>query len=339
MILPVFSLFFLFSLLFLSGKCKDNRKTLYVILLFIWLVLALIATFRPFDMPDRENYIDIWYGNGTERYEIGFTTIVDLLQIFTKNEYAFLFVFAALSIALKMIAIYRITSFIWASLLIYTANIFILHDMIQIRCAIASGLLLWAVYYLVNRRAISFLVISIVAFLFHYSSIVIFPLWFLSINRSDKYFYMALIAFAYIVGGIVPISDLMQYIPIEGLQNLWRMYEQTLGDEVNVFNAVQLGRVTICLLLLYFIDRISIYNKYAILLVKIYAISIAALVLFSSVPVIAFRVSELYQVVEVVLIPMAVYAIKGYVFFKRTLVIIVGLAFLLMNTFYLGILK
>ena len=161
MILPVFSLFFLFSLLFLSGKCKDNRKTLYVILLFIWLVLALIATFRPFDMPDRENYIDIWYGNGTERYEIGFTTIVDLLQIFTKNEYAFLFVFAALSIALKMIAIYRITSFIWASLLIYTANIFILHDMIQIRCAIASGLLLWAVYYLVNRRAISFLCVVI----------------------------------------------------------------------------------------------------------------------------------------------------------------------------------
>ena len=150
---------------------------------------------------------------------------------------------------------------------------------------------------------------------------------------------MALIAFAYIVGGIVPISDLMQYIPIEGLQNLWMMYEHTLGDEVNIFNAVQLGRVTICLLLLYFIDRISIYNKYAILLVKIYAISIAALVLFSSVPVIAFRVSELYQVVEVVLIPMAVYAINGYVFFKRTLVIIVGLAFLLMNTFYLEILK
>lgn len=72
---------------------------------------------------------------------------------------------------------------------------------------------------------------------------------------------------------------------------------------------------------------------------KIYAISIVTLVLFSSVPVIAFRVSELYQVVEIVLIPMAMYALRGNVYFKRTILFIIGLAFLFMNIFYLELLK
>ena len=72
---------------------------------------------------------------------------------------------------------------------------------------------------------------------------------------------------------------------------------------------------------------------------KIYAISIAVLVLFSSVPVIAFRVSELYQIVEIVLIPMITYSIDGKIFLKRMAVWIIGLSFLLMNIYYSELLK
>ena len=41
----------------------------------------------------------------------------------------------------------------------------------------------------------------------------------------------------------------------------------------------------------------------AVLWVKMYAISIASLVLLSDVPVMSFRISELYQIVEILLIP------------------------------------
>ncbi len=338
MVLPVSVLFSVFSILFFVSKRGQRVKSLLFPLLLIWLALALIATFRPEDMPDMENYLWFWNGWGGERFEIGFATITDALQRITTNKYWFLFVFAALSIALKITAICRISPLIWASLLIYIANVFILHDMIQMRAAVASGLLLHAVYYLGNRDSKRFLITSGIAFLFHYSSLIILPLWFLNTKRSYKYFYIGLIALAYIVGGVLPVANWMQHLPLEGLQNLWAMYENREG-EVNIFNTVQLGRTAICVFLLLFIDKVSAYNKYAVLIVKIYAISIAVLVLFSSVPVIAFRVSELYQVVEIALIPMVVYAVRDNVLLKRIAVFAIGLAFLLMNVFYLEYLK
>lgn len=339
MVLPVSVLFSVFSILFFVSKREQRAKSLLFPLLLIWLALALIATFRPEDMADRGNYIAFWQGWGGERFEVGFAAITQLLRRITANEYGFLFTFAALSIALKLSAIYRITPLIWSSLLIYIVNIFILHDMIQMRCAIASGLLLHVVYYLGNRDSKRFLLTSAVALLFHYSAIIFLPLWLLSVERSYKYFYIGLIVLSYVVGGVLPIANLLQYLPIEGVQNLWAMYEYTVGDEINIFNAMQLGRIAICVFLLLFIDKISLYNKYAILMAKIYAISLASLVLFSSVPVIAFRVSELYQVVEIVLIPMIAYAFNGKVLLKRMAVWVIGLSFLLMNIYYLEFLK
>lgn len=339
MVLPVFIFFFLFSSFFFVNKQNQSYLRLKTSLLFITLILTLIATFRPDSMADRQNYLDSWNGYGGERFELGFVTIADLIRRISSNEYWFLFVFAFLSVGLKIWAICRISPLIWASLLIYVSNLFILHDMIQMRCAIASGLLLHAVYFLVNRDTKRFLLVFVTAFLFHYSSLIILPLWFLSINRSYKYCYIGLIIVAYILGPVFPIESFIQTIPIEGIQSLWAMYENTIDGDVNIFNAIQLGRIAICVFLLLNIDRISCYNKYAILLVKIYAVSIASLVLFSRVPVIAFRVSELYQIVEIVLIPMILYAFPGKVLLKRMAVFVIGLSFLLMNVFFLEHLK
>lgn len=337
MIIPVVLLFCLFSCLFINGKREQRLKTIQLVL--VWLTLAIIATFRPANMADRQNYLDFWNGYGGERFEFGFTAITEFLRVFFSNDYCFLFFFACLSIGLKIWAIRKISSLIWASLLIYIGNIFILHDMIQMRCAIASGLLLHAVYYLGTRNTKFFLVTFLIAFLFHYSSLIILPLWFLNVNRPHKLFYICLIFVAYCVGPVFPIESFIQMLPIEGIQSLWEVYENTIDGDVNIFNAMQLGRIAICVFLLLYIDRICLYNKFAILMVKIYAISIVTLVLFSRVPVIAFRVSELYQVVEIVLIPMITYAFKGKVLMKRMVIFIIGLAFLLMNIFYMKYLK
>lgn len=338
MIVPVCILFFLIIFLFLRGKQEQEVKSIRLVLGILWIVLVFLATFRPENMADRENYIDFWKGWGGERFEIGFVTLSELIRTVSTNEFWFLFVFAGLSIALKLLAISKMTKLLWASLLIYVANIYILHDMIQMRCAIASGLLLHAIYFIVNRNLKYFLLIFILAFFFHYSSLCILPLWFLNTKYPRKFIYILLIFLSYAVGGILPISNLIGYIPISGIQNLWDVYENTVGDNVNIFNAMQLGRIAICVFLLLFIERISKRNKYAIIMVKIYAISISTFVLFSNLPVLASRVSELYQIVEIILIPMIMYAINNTLV-KRIIVVIIGLSFLLMNIFYLELLK
>ena len=331
MVLPVFLLFFSFSLLFLFGRREQNAKKLSWLLAFIWLMLTLIATFRSEDMPDIEAYLWFWDGWGSERFEIGFATITDVLRTFTTNKYWFLFVFAALSIGLKITAICRISPLIWASLLIYMGNFFILHDMIQMRCAVASGLLLHALYYLCNHRLKYFFIITGIAILFHYSAIVALPLYFLNIEKCNKWFYICLILISYFFIGITPLlGRIIQYIPIEGIKLLWFSYEDTIGEKLNVFNSIHLLRILVCFFLLSRIEGVAALNKYAILLVKIYAISLTLFVVLSDMPTAAIRISEFYQIVEILLVPMLMYAIKIKVF-SRMSVFMISAFFLFYN--------
>ena len=73
-------------------------------------------------------------------------------------------------------------------MMVYISNIFVLHDMIQIRAAVASGMLLLAVFYKVRSQFIPFIVTTIIAFLFHYSAILILPI---IITAGGWYFYTA----------------------------------------------------------------------------------------------------------------------------------------------------
>lgn len=337
MVLPVSVLFSVFSILFFVSKREQRAKSLLFPLLLIWLALALIATFRPEYMADRGNYIAFWQGWGGERFEIGFATIADVLRRFTVNEYSFLFVFAALSVALKMVAICRMSPLIWASLLIYISNFFILHDMIQMRAAVASGLLLVAVYYVVNRKICQFLLVASFAVLFHYSAILIFPLWFLHTSKCNKWFYIGLIIVSYLFVGIIPITligNLIRYIHIEDIELLWYSYEDTLGEYLNIFNAVFLSRILICFSLLLYIQKIALVNKYAVIWVKVYAISLSLFVLLSDFPTAAIRISQLYQIVEILLIPMLLYAFSRILLIGRLMLFCIALFFLLFNIFY-----
>lgn len=331
MVIILFCIFFLLSILYWAGK-----RVNIVQLAFICGFLALIATFRSENMPDWISYWLFWNELDGERFEYGFTFFASILKNLSANFYLFLFCCAILSISLKILAIYRMTSLVWGSLVIYVGHIFILHDMIQIRCAIASGFFLLAIYSKVNRNLGKFLLFAFLAFLFHYSAIIIFPLWLLSTTRPYKYQYFVLIFLCYLFGTSFSIVNLVQYIPIAGIQNLWNMYEHTYGNEMSIFGIMQLTRLIVCIFLFSFVDKICMHNKYIILLLKVYALSIMSFVLFSGIPTMAQRISEFYQVVEILLIPMFVYTIRCSVFIKRICVISFGLLFLWMHAFYLN---
>lgn len=330
MAITMFIIFFTFAFLYLAGK-----RIKIVQLAFISVVLALIAAFRPANMPDWISYWLFWNDLDGERFEFGFTFLADILKKFSSNFNLFLFCCAALSISLKIFAIYRMTPFVWGSLVVYLGQIFILQDMIQIRCGIASSFFLLAIYSKVNKSLSKFLIFSSLAFLFHYSAIIVFPLWFLSSNHLNKKLYIGLIICSYLLGSSLLIFNLIPYIPIVGIQELWSMYEHTMGTEdVNIWNIVQLIRIFVCFWIIFFIDKIYMHNKYVIVLLKIYVISVITFVVFAGVPTVAQRLSEFFQVVEFLLIPMLVYTLKCDIILKRICVVVFGLSFLLIHAVY-----
>lgn len=340
MIIPIVLIYFIVSIIALLNPCVRENKVKFIFFLVVWIILAVIATFRPDTMPDYLSYKYAYLGIFEDRFEIGFRYISLAMKKLYFGLYAYLFVIALLSISLKLISIFRMTNLIFFSFLIYLSNFFILHDMIQIRCAIASGIFLISIYYIQHRNLKLFLLSGFLALLFHYTAIIIFPLWFLSTQKSYKWFYILLIPCSlFFVGKFSLLSTIIQYLPIAGIQKLWILYEVQVGDEINIYNAISLSRIFICLIFLYCIDNIKEKNEYAIILGKIYSISIVFFFLFSDLPNAARRISEFYQIVEIILIPLLIYSFEGFDMLKRILVILIGFCFLYMNVEYMAYLK
>ena len=305
MIYLFISIFLILSILILGFKSNKVPLGTYI---FVNIILILIATFRSPDMPDYENYYNYFTFGGAERFEIGFKTYVESVKHISINPIFIFSAIAALSVSIKLFAIRKLSPLFWGALLVYLSNIFILHDMIQIRAAVASGILLWSTKYLEERNLKYFLLSVALASLFHISSIVFLPLWFVNTTNPQKTIFLLMIPISYVLAlNGITFGNIASLINIEQIQNLWNMHqnamEHDIGVRINLFNAMHIIRLIMCTYIIANLNKIVKYDKKAIILAKIYTISLVAYNLLSDIPVIAFRISELLQVVEILLIP------------------------------------
>lgn len=312
-------------------KNANNAK-----LISFSILLILFAGLRSSDsVMDYDNYLD-YYNWGSENIEPTFTIISTIVKYLFDN-YIFLFItYAIIGVSLKALSIKQLSQLSIFSLAIYVSNFFILHEMTQIRVGVASGLLLLSIKPLFERNWKKFLIICIFASMFHYTAVVIAPLYFLNPKKITKLFWIAIIPFAYLIHFLgINLTSFIGLIPIHGIERLWDIYSSEIDiDQINVFNSVQVLRCLISMYLLFFTDKIVERNKYFPILIKIYVVGIAVFVMFIDMPVISFRISEIFYIVEIILIPFIFYTFNekriGYL-----IPFIIGLFFLYYNLVYI----
>ena len=288
---------------------KYNHKYFFI---FLSIGLILLAGFRS-PTPDYENYVRIFYNVQTKQIEPAMVIISSILHLITNNSIV-LFVFIAFfGVTFKLIAIKQLSKLWFLSISIYISYYYMYHELIQIRTGIATGLLLLSIKPIYDRDLKRFLIYTIIAISFHISALMVLPLWFLSINRFNKYMFYAMIIVSYllIVNGI-NISYIVGMIPIEEVRVRFEgyMHRTNKGGEtnyLNVFSVLQLMRVMLSFTFIYFSNIIYKHNKYAYLLIQIYVLSVVSYVIFSTLPVLAVRVSQFLGIVEIVLIPSIIY--------------------------------
>jgi hypothetical protein len=162
-----------------------------------------------------------------------------------------------------------------------------------------------------KKRAIVYFLIANV---FHYSSLVFYPILFFSNNLSRIWKY-ALIAIMP-VGAILFMLrlDFISALPIPYIQEKLEMYktltETGFFEEFNLKNVPLWIQYVILLYSLYFYD--TILEKYPALplLLKITAYSMFFFFAFSSVSVVAGRFQELLGIVELALFPCVCYTFR-----------------------------
>lgn len=325
---------------FLVYLQPEKPKRLYILYCFWGVLLILMAGFRSPGL-DYLNYVSVFYGDNTKSIEPAIVIISWLIRSFTQNHLFLFVIFAALGVSIKFRAIRQLTGLWFLSVLIYLSYNYLYHEMIQIRAGIASGILLLCIKPLSDRNWKLFLILCTIAISFHISALLIFPLWILQNQNFNKRLYLGIILGSYLFAIIgMNFSYLIGFIPIERVQLLFKGYVYSTqqgiqSDYLNIFSVLQMMRVGICLFLIFHLEKLSNSNKYAPILLKIYSLSVASYVLFSDLPVLAVRISQLLGVVEIVLIPLII-----YIFTERSrriailLPVIIGCVMLGLIVFY-----
>lgn len=343
MLIQLILLFIFISIVIFTSKenYSSSDKIKYWL---IGIILILIAGLRPEDATkDYQNYLNAYNvinGFSDTRFEPSFKLIVFFVkEIFSNPTFLFL-IFAVLGVSLKLLALKELTKFCFLSLLIYVCYYYFLHELTQIRAGVASGILLLSIKPLRERNPFKYFSLVFIATTFHYSAIVIFPLWFMNPNSFNRTLFASLIPISLIlnVNGIF-LTSLIKYIPIQQIQLLFemrssQMAQGIIGDKVNVFNTFFLFRVVVFYFLLYRTSVLRNRNKYFNSLMQIEGISLIAFIMLSDFAVVSFRISELLGIVEIVLFAEISRSFKPMIM-SNIIGLIIALSLLYLSLFHI----
>lgn len=330
---------------FIEEDAEDYKIYVYS---FVGLMLILYAGCKAVGFDnDSENY-EMYFLHYDDpmlsiTVEYSFLLLAQLFNTFTSDVHVMFFFYSGIGIFLKMFAIKRLSNLWFLPMIVYLGNYYILHDLTQIRAAIVSGIFLLTLIPLAEGRKKVAAALILVGCIFHYSTIALFPALLLSndeMTGRERIAWASLVPIGFVIY-FLHISIFTQ-IPIPYIGDKIELYQELsekgiMGDEINVFNAVYLVTCLTYLYILFFYDVVKEHNKYLPLMLKCSGISVFAFTAFSSLPVVAFRVCELYGIVQIIIFSNIYYTIKpGWL--GKLAVAVVGITLFLVNAFYAEIL-
>lgn len=320
MIIQGIFLLLLLALIYLAIFEEQAEQYKWYAYAFFGFSFFCISAFKPIGSDfDSYVYMQHYYNYNSAFAEVSveysFRIISAILHFFNADLHGIFIAFALLSIPLRLWNVGRMTTLLFPSLLIYYSNYFVLHDFTQIRAAVASAFVLSTVYHIGKGDRLMGWLCLFIAFSFHYSAVAITPVVFLTANPLNKSWKTLLYLSVPIAYAIYFLNyELLIDTDIEWVSNKLKVYEAFAEggtfDGLNVFNLMLLARIAIFYFILYFSDAIGEHCKLLPLLLKVEAMSLVSMLVLSSLPVVAFRISELFGIVEIILFPLLIYVFR-----------------------------
>lgn len=301
----------------------DNKKFEFTIFIVFWLMLIVIASMSLLGHgADYANYVALVVNKidltgGTS--EVAFTVLIWVNDIFFNSAFtSFLLMFAILGVGVKLVALYKYSKIPLLSLYIYIFSYFLLHEYVQIRAGVAAGIFLLAVVDLSVNNLKKYLVKVTLAILFHWSSVVLLPLYFvIRYAKNGLFYFLPFVGlFVFFTGLGKNFSILEILAPVALFSNYYQAHSG-YQEEVNAINLVSTSHLFLFVIFtLVFTTRKKIINEFDLVTYKIFSTSLFLFYLLAALqlPVMAFRLSEYLNVVLLFLIPAIVSNFKNKIF-------------------------
>ena len=324
---------------FFEDYLKEDHKK--VILAVYALFMILLATTKSIDhTADALIYEHIFYNNDEMLVvlttEPTFLILSRIVLAIGGSLWVMFFLYAIITIPFKLKALNRLTPFIFTALMIYIPVYFELHDLIQIRAAAASMFLLTAFIPLAEKRYWPTVLLMGTAILFHYSSAIFLPFLLIG-NRQLGYWGRVTVAclvpfcfLMYLLG-----KDLFSLIPSVLMAGKLDFYQRSTenGEWAMALlykNVYFMLKCIVLYLCLYYYDLIVEKCRIAPLIINVFIASVLSIMLFSSIPVIATRVSDMFGIVDCLVFSFCLWLVTPR-YMARVGLGIVGLYMLIYN--------
>ncbi|HEU5365123.1 MAG TPA: EpsG family protein, partial [Hanamia sp.] len=266
----IYVLYFIF-LAILAIQYQFTPFKSNILLFIIVILLAFLAGFQ--DTSVSKDYLNYQY-LFDEIYDItdsgfyyllafepGFVAIVVFFRhLFASNYGLVIMLFYALSsLTLKVYTINRLSINPYLTILYYFSYFFLLHEMTQIRIALASAIFLISLIPFLNEKRRVFVILILLATCFHYSAIFYLIILFFNTHKLNKNLYITLLFLSLILGVLKfsilsPLSNL-DISDFSGKLNNYIEISNNGSIAVNVFNSLNILNILCCSYFLFFIKN------------------------------------------------------------------------------------
>lgn len=294
-----------------------SRKRTFVI--FIAIFLSLITAYIGMEYSrDAQNYINAFYLiEDTDSIlthiaflEPSFYIVSKYLHLINLDVFFLFFVYAFIALSIKLYVITKYSNFPLLSLLFYFSYFYLLQDCTQIRVSVAVAFLFLSMKYFIDKKPIFGNFMIFISFLFHYSALLLFLINFILspvINRNRYLFIFLFAIFFYVAGFSITsvISNMSSIIESFSIFNKLILYaNKAIESElaISLINMKTILLFTIVLFTLVFEKKLKL-NHFEVLSFKLVYSSLIAYILFADLPHLAVRISELFMVPMIFLLP------------------------------------
>lgn len=333
--MTLYLILFLFSSVISFFSNKKNRKVVAVCLIIIFFLFA--GTRNPGIDNDYVEYSRLFQASVFEGFQKGYELIFYILPnlLYTVVGDAYLrmtfLTFAFLGVATKINVISKFSVNFAVSIILYFCLFFFGQEFTTIRAGVAAGIYLLMIKDIVENNKKRFFIKLAIAFAFHYSSLVMLPVWFLVRSKLNiKYYYLGLLFSLFI---LIIHFNILSVLNLEALIPKMKVYTETEEiTELNPFNFRML------ISFFYFIFFAFYFNKrkadsFFVLLFKMHIISLIVFYLLTQGGMVfSLRSFDLLSIIQVLLFP---YVIKFLPSKLKLLGYVIVLSTAVLNLYYI----